>query len=105
MPSSTRPSSATNRPERDKMVSMRVPQSEWDLIDRAATASGKSRTAFVLDAAKRQAEDVLKERTQFSFTAEEWRDLNAQLDAPVSQVERRKVGKLLLGTPSWERDA
>ncbi len=89
--------------ERDKMVSMRVPKSEWDLIDRAAVACGKTRTAFVLDAAKRQAEDVLKERTRFSFAADEWQALLAQLDAPVSPGERRKVAKLLTETPQWER--
>jgi uncharacterized protein (DUF1778 family) len=97
--------SRTTTKERDKMVSMRVPQAEWDLIDRAATASGKSRTAFVLDAAKRQAGDVLKEQTLFSFTADEWSELTAALDAPVSTAERRKVAKLLGETPLWERDA
>lgn len=85
------------------MVSMRAPQAEWDLIDRAATASGKSRTAFVLDAAKRQAEDVLKERTAFTFTADEWKDLVTALDAPVSASERTKVAKLLSEKPMWER--
>lgn len=85
------------------MVSMRVPQAEWALIDRAATASGKSRTAFVLDAAKRQAEDVLKERTAFTFTADEWKELITALDAPVSASERTKVAKLLAEKPMWER--
>jgi uncharacterized protein (DUF1778 family) len=91
--------------ERDKMVSMRVPQSEWDLIDRAAAASGKSRTAFVLDAAKREAEEILKEQTRFAFTADEWTALTAALDAQVSTAERRKVALLLGELPLWERDA
>ena len=89
--------------ERDKMVSMRVPQAEWDLIDRAATACGKSRTAFVLDAAKQQAADVLKDRTSLTFNDEDWRGLVATLDAPVRARERKKIAQLLGETPLWER--
>ena len=54
-----------NQPERDQSVSMRAPHAEWSVIDRAAAAVGKTRTAFVLEAAKRQAAEVLKERTLF----------------------------------------
>ena len=89
-------------PERDKMVSLRAPTPEWDLIDRAA-AAGKSRTAFVLDAAKRQAEDTLKERATVAFTAEEWRGLAKLLDAPVSASEQKKVARLLAERPAWEQ--
>ena len=95
--------SRATTPERDKMVSMRMPQHEWDLIDRAAAAAGKSRTAFVLDAAKRDAEDTLKERTQFTFTADEWVELTAALDAPVSNAERKTVARLLAEKPMWDR--
>lgn len=97
--------SRSSNQERDKMVSMRVPQAEWDLIDRAASATGKTRTAFVLEAAKREAEDVLKEQTAVVFTAAEWADLTAALDAPVGASERKKVAKLLGEKPMWERDA
>ena len=69
--------------------------------DRAAAAVGKSRTAFVLDAAKRQAEDTLKERTSFTFTAEAWRELTAALDAPAATSERAKVARLLAERPAW----
>lgn len=85
------------------MVSMRAAAAEWDLIDRAATACGKTRTAFVIEAARRQAEDVLKERTDFSFSPSEWTALKTALDAPVKAHERRKVAKLLAEKPLWER--
>ena len=86
---------------RDKMVSLRAPTAEWDLIDRAAAAAGKSRTAFVLEAARRQAEDTLKERTAVTFTPEAWRELTAALNAPVSAAEREKVARLLAEPPAW----
>jgi len=94
---------SSNRAERDKMVSMRATSAEWNLIDRAAAAAGKSRTTFVLEAAKRQAEDSLKDRTAFTFAAKDWHGLAAVLDAPVSKAERAKVARLLAETPAWER--
>ena len=91
--------------ERDKSVSMRAPQAEWAVIDRAAAAVGKTRTAFVLDAAKREAEDVLKERTNFVFSQAGWAELMETLDAPISSDERERVARLLARTPRWERGA
>ena len=95
----------TIRAERDRLVSMRAPRAEWSVIDRAAAAIGKTRTAFVLDAAKRQAEDVLKERTSFTFNAAQWVELTKALDAPVKATERKLVAKLLTEKPAWERGA
>ena len=40
-------------------LSMRLPETDIAIIDRAATLRGRSRTDFVRDAAVRAAEDVL----------------------------------------------
>ena len=42
-------------------LSMRLPEADIAIIDRAATLRGRSRTDFVRDAAVRAAEDVLME--------------------------------------------
>src|SRR5947207_11557626 len=42
-------------------LSMRLPESDIAIIDRAASLRGRSRTDFVRDAAVRAAEDVLME--------------------------------------------
>ena len=42
---------------------LRIKAEECGLIDRAAKALGKNRTDFVLDAARRAAEDALLDRT------------------------------------------
>lgn len=42
-------------------LSMRLPETDIAIIDRAATLRGRSRTDFVRDAAVRAAEDVLME--------------------------------------------
>jgi uncharacterized protein (DUF1778 family) len=58
--------------------------------------------AFVLDDAKRQAEDTLKERTSFTFSAEECRELTAALDALATTSERAKVARLLAEPRAWD---
>lgn len=93
----------TTSNERDKLVSMRAPQGEWAVIDQAAAAVGKTRTAFVMDAAKRQAEDVLKDRTKFAFKGAGWDAFIAALDAPIDATERQRVAKLMSGRPMWQR--
>jgi uncharacterized protein (DUF1778 family) len=86
-------------------VSMRAPQAEWAVIDQAAATLGKTRTAFVMDAAKRQAEDVLKDRTLFAFKGAAWDAFVKALDAPINATERKRVAKLMSGKPLWERKA
>ncbi len=51
-------------------LSMRLPAGDIDLIDRAASIRGSSRTEFVRDAAVRAAEDVLMERSIIRMSAE-----------------------------------
>jgi uncharacterized protein (DUF1778 family) len=58
------------------------------LIDRAAELSGKNRTDFVLDAAKRAAEDALLDRTVFTLNGRAYRQFLARLDAPPKPSSR-----------------
>ena len=97
--------SRTTTNERDKLVSMRAPQAEWAIIDQAAATVGKTRTAFVMDAAKRQAEDVLKDRTIFAFKGPAWEAFVEALDAPITATERERVARLMSERPLWERGA
>ena len=46
-------------------LNLRIKPEERGLIDRAAKTLGKTRTDFVLDAARRAAEDALLDRTGF----------------------------------------
>jgi uncharacterized protein (DUF1778 family) len=51
-------------------LSMRLPDADIAIIDRAARLRGRSRTDFVRDAAVRAAEDVLMETTPIRMSAE-----------------------------------
>ena len=52
------------------------------LIDRAADATGRNRTDFVLGAARRAAEEALLDRTNFIVDAKTYAEFLARLDAP-----------------------
>ena len=54
-------------------LNLRIKPQVRDLIDRAARLAGKNRTDFVLEAARRAAEDLLLDRTVFTVSSEEYR--------------------------------
>lgn len=76
------PVSTTKRPARRDTLNLRIKPDERGLIDRAAELSGKTRTDFVLDAARRAAVDALTERTLFSVDAATYAKFLKALDAP-----------------------
>jgi uncharacterized protein (DUF1778 family) len=79
---------------------IRVKSDVRRLIDRAADLVGKNRTDFVLDAARRAAEDALLDRTVFSLSEEAYAEFLARLDAPPRPNARLRKS---LRTPApWE---
>ena len=63
-------------------LNIRIQPAVRELIDRAAQLAGKNRTDFVLDAARRAAEDTLLDRTVFTVSPAAYRQFLAKLDAP-----------------------
>jgi len=92
---------ATKKRAKRDSLNIRIKPEERGLIDRAASALGKNRTDFVLDAARRAAEETLLDRTVISVSSEAFTEFLARLDAPPKPNERlRKTMK----TPApWER--
>ena len=81
-------------------LNIRIKPEVRGLIDRAAELVGKNRTDFVLDAARRAAEDALMERTVFAFNAKAYRAFAARLDAPPKP--NRRLRKSLQTPAPWE---
>ncbi|HEX4232477.1 MAG TPA: DUF1778 domain-containing protein [Bryobacteraceae bacterium] len=79
---------ARNKAVRREALNLRIKPRLRDLIDRAAELSGKNRTDFVLDAAKRAAEDALLDRTVFTLNGRAYRQFLARLDAPPKPSSR-----------------
>jgi len=69
-------------------LNIRIKAEDRGLIDRAAQALGKTRTDFMLEAARRAAEDALLERTVFSVSPEAYAQFLARLDAPPQPNDR-----------------
>lgn len=81
-------------------LNLRIRPHVRELIDRAAELAGKNRTDFVLDAARRAAEDTLLDRTLFTMGSKAYRQFLARLDAPPKPNKRLQKS---MQTPApWE---
>jgi uncharacterized protein (DUF1778 family) len=69
-------------------ISIRAKAGQCDLIDQAADRLGRSRSDFVLDAACRQAEEVLLDQTYFALDAKSFAAFQALLDKPPAPTDR-----------------
>ena len=75
------PMSQQEKSRRDTL-NLRIKPELRGLIDRAAEATGKNRTDFVLNAARHAAEDALMDRTVFAVSAKAYAEFLARLDKP-----------------------
>ena len=74
-------------PAKRDTLNLRIKPEMRGMIDRAAELLGKSRTDFVLDAARRAAEDALLDRSLLRVTPEVYAEFLALLDAPPQPSE------------------
>jgi uncharacterized protein (DUF1778 family) len=81
-------------------LNIRIKPHVRELIDRAAELSGKNRTDFVLDAARRAAEDTLLDRTVLAVSPEAYRQFLKHLDTPPKPNKR--LLKTMQTTARWE---
>ena len=83
---------AVNRTDENSVkINMRVARHQRDLIDRAAQATGKTRTEFMLETACRAAEDALLDQRVFFADAEQYQRFSEALDAPAQSSEMLKT--------------
>jgi uncharacterized protein (DUF1778 family) len=67
-------------------ISVRLPEADIAIIDRAATLRGRSRTDLVRDAAVRAAEDVLMETVPIRMSSTGFKAFMAALSGPATPV-------------------
>lgn len=67
---------------------LRVTPDDQELIDRAVSASGLTRTDIVLQAARAAAQDLLVEQTWQAVSPERYQQFAELLDAPPNPSER-----------------
>ena len=92
--------SPTKRAPRETL-NLRIPSAERGLIDRAAKSSGKTRTDFILSAARRAAEEELLDRTIFVVSPAVYSKFLAMLDAPPQPNARLR--RTMQAAPPWSK--
>ncbi len=75
------PSAARSEPT-TRAVNLRVREEVRDLIDQAARIQGRSRSDFMIDAARRAAEETLLDQTLVRVDRETYEHFLAVLDHP-----------------------
>ncbi len=91
---------ASPQPIRLDTLNLRIKPEIRGLIDEAALVAGKSRTEFVLDAARRAAEDMLLDRTQILVSPEAHAAFLERLDAPPQPNDRLR--RTMRKVTAWE---
>jgi uncharacterized protein (DUF1778 family) len=82
-------------------LNLRIKAVDRSLIDQAATSVGKNRTDFILDAARRAAEEALLDRNVLTASPEAYAEFLARLDTPPQPNERLRR---TMQTPApWDR--
>jgi uncharacterized protein (DUF1778 family) len=81
-------------------ISIRAKARQRDLIDQAAERLGRSRSDFMLEAACREAEDVLLDQIYFGLNSEAFGKFQDLLDHPPAPTNRLR--RLLLTKAPWE---
>ena len=84
-------------------ISIRAKAGQRDLIDQAAGRLGRSRSDFMLEAACRQAEDVLLDQTFFGLDAKSFAAFRAMLDKPPAPTDRLR--RTLEARSPWDTAA
>lgn len=70
------------KPGASKPLSLRISAEDRGLLDHAAAALGKTRTEFMLEAARERAKTVLMDRMHIVLDPDSWRAFAAALDGP-----------------------
>jgi uncharacterized protein (DUF1778 family) len=82
-------------------LSMRLPDADIAIIDRAARLRGRSRTDFVRDAAVRAAEDIVMEASLIRMSESGFAAFTAALAAPSAPVPQ--LVEVIQRPAPWER--
>ncbi len=82
-------------------INIRARAGQRDLIDQAAERLGRSRSDFMLEAACREAENVLLDQAFFTVDAGTFAKFQALLDQPLPPTD--KLRRLLKTRAPWEK--
>ncbi len=85
MPTEAASPTTTSKSER---INLRITRRQDELLRRAAEASDRNLTDFVMDSAVERAEQVLADRRWFTVNDEQFEDFLRLLDAPLPSTSK-----------------
>jgi uncharacterized protein (DUF1778 family) len=88
-------------PGKRESLNIRIKPEERGLIDRAAKARGKTRTDFILDAARLAAEEALLDQMLIVTSREAYAEFLTRLDQPPQPNERLR--KTMQTSAPWDK--
>lgn len=83
-------------------INIRAKARQRDLIDQAAERLGRSRSEFMLEAACREAEEVLLSQSFFTVDIQTFEKLQTLMDNPLPATD--KLRKLLKTKAPWDKN-
>jgi len=86
---------------RGATINLRASAQLRDLVDLAASILGQNRTEFMLESARRRAEDVLLDQRLFTLDVERYKAFLNLLDEPPRPT--KELRKLLSKKAPWEK--
>ncbi len=89
------------QPKESISINIRAKVRQRDLIDQAAKRQGRSRSDFMLDAACREAEDILLDQAFFTVNVKTFEKLKSLLDQPLPPTD--KLRRLLKTKAPWDK--
>ncbi len=90
-----------NRAHELKAVNLRVREDTRSLIDKAASIQGRSRTDFMIEAARRAAEDAILDQRVIMVSQESYDHFLAILERPPEVSE--ELVKLMRTKAPWDQ--
>jgi uncharacterized protein (DUF1778 family) len=90
-----------NRAQELKAVNLRVREDTRALIDKAASIQGRSRTDFMIEAARRAAEEAILDQRVIMVSRESYDHFLAVLERPPEVNE--KLRKLMRTKAPWDQ--
>jgi uncharacterized protein (DUF1778 family) len=82
--------------QKDTRIDLRIENSQKDFLVYAASLKNMKLSAFVLNSAIKEAEDLVASKTQFALPEAKWKAFSAALDRPAR--ENAKLKKLFKAT-------
>jgi len=86
---------------KDDVIQIRASVATKTILNRAATLRGQKLSEFMLDSARRQAEETILDQRSFFLDADAHKQFLAMLDAPA--MPSRELRARMNRKPSWER--